>query len=309
MIVPARDAAGTIAATLEAIAGQRFDGSYEVIVVDNGSVDETAAIAQRLGVTVLRRRRGEGPAAARNAGAEAAAAPALAFTDGDCQPAPGWLQTGLHALQAADLVQGPVQPPPGVAAGPFDRTVWVRDEGLYETANLFVRREWWELAGGFCELLPSDGVSAPFGEDAWFGWRARRRGARTAYAADALVHHAVFPRRASAYVAERRRLERFPALVAQVPELRTQRLYARWFLNQRTAALDVALLGGLAGLATRRAAPAALAVAPYAALVLRASARWGARLGPRVAGASVAADLVGAAALVKGSWKWRTVVL
>jgi glycosyltransferase involved in cell wall biosynthesis len=309
VIVPARDAASTIGATLQALAEQQFGGDYDVIVVDNGSRDETADVARRAGVRVLQRQRGEGPAAARNAGAQDAQATVLAFTDADCLPAPGWLAAGVRALAGADLVQGPVSPPPGFAAGPFDRTVWVESEGLYETANLFVRREWWECVGGFRELLSSDSEQAPFGEDAWFGWRARRAGARSAFASDALVHHAVLPRPAREFVAERRRLEHFPALAARIPELRTERFYARWFLSKRTAALDAALLGTAASLIARRPALALAAAAPYAVLVAHGAAGWGSRLGPRVAAVSVAADLVGAAALVRGSWRCRTVVL
>jgi glycosyltransferase involved in cell wall biosynthesis len=309
VIVPARDAAATIPDTLAALSAQRFDRPYEVIVVDNGSRDETAQIARRAGVTVIERQRGEGPAAARNAGAEAAAAPMLAFTDADCRPTPGWLTAGVRALERADLVQGAVTPPVDASFGPFDRTVWVSDEGLYETANLFVRREWWRRVGGFRELFSDDGESAPFGEDAWFGWRARDAGARTAFAPDALVHHAVFPRHAGEFVLDRRRLDRFPALAARVPQLRDRRFFGRWFLSRRTAALDAALAGGAAAVLARRPSMAIAAAAPYAVVVASEAAGWGPRVGPRVALVSMAADLVGATALVRGSLRWRTLVL
>jgi len=109
VIVPARDAEQTLPRVLEAIAGQELDGGFELIVVDNGSLDATAQIAAEAeGVNVVvRRERGQGPGAARNAGAAAARGRVLAFLDSDCWPAPGWLSAGVLAteewvLHAAD---------------------------------------------------------------------------------------------------------------------------------------------------------------------------------------------------------------
>jgi hypothetical protein len=272
VIVPARDAEATLGATLDALAGQ----AAEVIVVDNGSRDGTAALAEARGVTVVRRERGEGPGAARNAGAARTTADALAFTDADCVPAPGWLDAGVRALADADLVQGRVAPAGPVARG--QHSVWVEGRtGLFETANLFVRRDWFERVGGFGPGIEAGG--RPFGEDVLFGWAAVRAGARTAFCADALVHHAVVP---GDELGEARRLEHFPELLRAVPELREQ-LFARAFLTRRTAAFDLAVLG----LLLRRP----LLTLPYLALRPRAS------------------DLVAAAALVRGSIRARTVVL
>src|ERR1700685_2556373 len=70
VIVPARNAARTLARTLSAISGQELDGGYEVLVVDDGSTDATAAIAAGMpGVTLLQQAP-VGPAPARNLGAE-----------------------------------------------------------------------------------------------------------------------------------------------------------------------------------------------------------------------------------------------
>ena len=311
VIVPARDAVATLGRTLAALRHQRFAGDFEVIVVDNGSLDATASLAKAALARprVLERPRGEGPAAARNAGVALARAAILAFTDADCEPSPGWLAAGVRALERADIVQGAVAPPPGADLGPFDRTVWVAGASLYETASLFVRRDWWERVGGFQELTPGAGKGAPFGEDAWFGWRVRRAGGRAAFCAEARVHHAVFERDACGFITERRRFARFPALAARIPELRRERFYAGSFLSRRTAALDTALLGCALAAAARRPALAVGAAIPYAALVASSAGRWGPRLGPRVAVAEIAADLVGAAALVRGSVAARSLLI
>ena len=73
VIVPARDAAETLPGTLDGLSRQAFDGRFEVIVVDNGSLDATARLAERSAIVtqVIRRQRGAGPGAARNAGVAA----------------------------------------------------------------------------------------------------------------------------------------------------------------------------------------------------------------------------------------------
>jgi glycosyltransferase involved in cell wall biosynthesis len=308
VIVPARDAAGTIGRALEALAAQDLDGPFEVVVVDDGSGDATVRIARAAAgpVRVLEEPR-RGTADARNSGAAAARAPVLAFTDADCFPAPGWLRAGLAALASADLVQGRVQPPPGEPLGPFDRTVWVDAErGFYETANLFVTRELFDRVGGFEDWLETGGEKL-LAEDVWFGWRCVRAGAGTRFAPDALVHHAIFPRGPLGYVGERLRLRYFPAIARKVPEFRRRTLFGRVLLSRRSAAFDAAVVGGVAAGAARSPLPL-LAAAPYGFMVARSALPWR-RRAPLVAAVGVAADAVGFGSLLFGSVRWRSPVL
>jgi glycosyltransferase involved in cell wall biosynthesis len=310
VIVPALNASATIARTLAALAAQDFGGGYEVVVVDDGSDDGTARIAEQwdgdVRVVVIRQDR-LGPAAARNAGVAAASGRLLAFTDADCYPAPGWLEAGVAALADADLVQGSVSPEPGVERGPWDRTLWVeRETGLFETANLFVRRSLFDSLGGF-EVWLEPEIGKPLGEDMWFGWRARRTGARSAFCEAALVHHAVFPRGPGGFLAERRRLRYFPAMAAQMPELREQFFFGRLFLARRSAAFDAAL-AGVAAAAVRRSWLPLAAGAPYARMLLR-EARPYRRRAPLVAAVRAAADALTLAELARGSVRARTPVL
>jgi len=70
VVIPARDEADRIQATVTAAAG--IGGVALVIVVDDGSSDATAAVAQRAGAVVTRHRRNRGKGAAMETGAEAA---------------------------------------------------------------------------------------------------------------------------------------------------------------------------------------------------------------------------------------------
>jgi glycosyltransferase involved in cell wall biosynthesis len=326
VVVPARNASATIGRTLAALAAQETTLTYEVLVVDSGSSDETVAIASSAEVVsqVLHNPGGE-PAGSRNLGVSHGNGRVLAFTDADCEPAPDWLAAGVRALERAEIVQGAVVPR-GVA-GPFDRTLGVSDEyGLYETANLFVRRDCFERIGGFepvlaldsGELVPGLAVGAglgtgtdtrPFGEDTWFVWRAKRAGARTGFATDAVVRHAVFPRSPGGFVAEAARVRYFPPLVALIPELRDEFLHRRWFLSPSSLRFDLAI-GGLAVTAlSRRRLPGLAAVVVYALPLAREARHMSGRERLRVPAARIATDVVTFASLVRGSHRARTLVL
>lgn len=324
VIIPARDAAPTLERTLQGLRAQQLDGPFEVIVVDDGSRDETAQIAAAFGpfVTLLRHETGQGPGAARNRGVSAAQAPVMAFTDADCFPTPTWLAEGLAAIVQADLVQGRVEPDPTVTRTPFDRTLWVEDHGgFYQTANLFLRREVFDGVGGFrdwalerprrwsVDRRRGRATRTPIGEDTLLAWSARRRGARSAYAPKAIVHHAVVAGNVLDDVADRWHWARdMPGLAHLVPELRDTTFFRRWFFNAWTAQFDLAVVGVLAAVATRRLVWGAAAL-PYARRLATEARRYNRRhLVPFIVGTPIteAATLAG---LLVGSVVWRCPVL
>ena len=83
VIVPVRDGEATLGASLASVL-ERADRLLEVIVVDDGSTDASAAVAEALGPPVrVLRQAGAGPAAARNAGVAAARGRLVGFLDAD----------------------------------------------------------------------------------------------------------------------------------------------------------------------------------------------------------------------------------
>jgi len=96
VIVPVWNGATEIGRCLDALQAQDYPQElYEVIVVDNGSVDGTRAIVESYqGVTLLIEP-APGSYKARNLGLAHARGDYLAFTDADCTPSKNWLRAGL----------------------------------------------------------------------------------------------------------------------------------------------------------------------------------------------------------------------
>ncbi|HEX4868580.1 MAG TPA: glycosyltransferase family A protein, partial [Acidimicrobiales bacterium] len=151
VVVPFRDRRPLLRDLLDGLAAQTWT-DVEVLLVDDGSTDGAPyeAAGRTIGgrpVTVLRHE-GRGAVSARQAGVAAARGRILAFTDSDCVPEPGWLAAGVAAIDAgADVVQGHTRP--ARRRAPLERSLWVEDEGLYPTCNVFYRRAAYEQAGGF----------------------------------------------------------------------------------------------------------------------------------------------------------------
>lgn len=113
VIIPALNSASTISHTLSSIFSNRSSKNlFEVLVIDNGSSDDTVQIAKKYPVKVHHcRRRGIG--SARNYGIRMARGDIVCFTDSDCVVESDWLETISDFFEQnpdADGVGGPVLP-------------------------------------------------------------------------------------------------------------------------------------------------------------------------------------------------------
>ncbi len=174
---------------------------FEVVIVDDGSSDETAEVLARevergdLDLRVIGREQNGGLAVSRQQGWHAARADLLAFTDDDCVPTPGWLAAGLAAAkrEPGAIIQGRTDPRAsdleriGPLARPFTRTLDIpRPDPHVQTCNVFYPREVLESVGG----LDTEGFARLAGDDADLAWRAIESGAQVSFADDARVEHA-----------------------------------------------------------------------------------------------------------------------
>jgi glycosyltransferase involved in cell wall biosynthesis len=96
VVIPAYNAAAFLAVTLESLQ-QQTTVPERVVVVDDGSTDDTAGIAERGGATVLRQER-KGPGAARNRGLAVAGSEFVAFLDADDWYVPDKLERSVEQL-------------------------------------------------------------------------------------------------------------------------------------------------------------------------------------------------------------------
>ena len=102
MVIPAFNAEKIISQVVEAVRGQDLSEELEVIVVDDGSTDQTATKAQQSGAVVVRQGN-RGPAGARNTGWRAAQGKIVLFTDSDCKPHRDWAKRLLAGFTTSEV--------------------------------------------------------------------------------------------------------------------------------------------------------------------------------------------------------------
>ncbi|MDP6670676.1 MAG: glycosyltransferase [archaeon] len=107
VIVPAYNAEKTMGKCLSALQAQTFK-DFEVIVIDDGSKDQTAEIAAGFKGVKLLKQKNAGPATARNNGAKQAKGKIIVFLDSDCVAEKNWLEEMLAPLENSEIagVQG-----------------------------------------------------------------------------------------------------------------------------------------------------------------------------------------------------------
>ena len=200
VVIPTRNRALVLERCLEALGRQEMDVSFtEIIVVDDGSTDDTAERVRRaaeqgkLSIRLLKGK-GRGPAAARNIGWRAASAPVVLFTDDDCEPAPRRNADLVELLEQNPALAGVGGKITKIREGVVPR--FVDDEGYLAhpgadgsadylvTANAAYRKAALQEVGGFNESFPCAG-----GEDPELSFRLRARGAKLAKIEGGVVFH------------------------------------------------------------------------------------------------------------------------
>ena len=205
-IIPHWNRADLLQSMLAQLPSQtrRFD---RVIVVDNGSTDNSVDIAERAGAHVIQLERNQGFAAAVNRGVAAAAGfDWLSILNNDVTLEPEWLESLMHAATAAnasfatgktlsasdhscidglwdEISRGAC--PLRCGAGALDDARWNRPRQIRMasmTASLFRR----EL---FQELGPLDGRFESYLEDVDFGLRCAKASRRGVYEPSAVAYH------------------------------------------------------------------------------------------------------------------------
>ena len=108
IIIPALNASKTVQACLTACVQQVLPATVqtEIILVDDGSTDNTAELAQAFDIRLLRHKAARGAAAARNTGIAAAQGEVILFTDADCVPRQNWVAEMLRPFTNPTVMGG-----------------------------------------------------------------------------------------------------------------------------------------------------------------------------------------------------------
>ena len=194
VVVCAYNAQTTLEECLSALERLTYP-RFEVIVIDDGSQDRTAAIARNHASVKLVSTGNAGLSQARNIGLAHAAGEIVAYTDADVAVDPDWLNYLIQPFLTSEVVGvgGPNVVPPDdpwiaqcVARAPGAPTHVMLDDRIAEHipgCNMAFRRE---------ALLAVDGFNPIFvraGDDVDLCWRLQARGWKLGYAPSALVWH------------------------------------------------------------------------------------------------------------------------
>jgi glucosyl-dolichyl phosphate glucuronosyltransferase len=213
VIVPTRNRSSHLHDCLGSLARQRSARSFEVIVVDNGSSDDTPRVVARWCREDPRFRAAHEPrpglSRAKNAGVEQARGELLLFTDDDAIVQDGWIDAYVDLFGSRDqevaMAGGPVIPvPEDLGSWPhwFDRAC-LPDLGLLDLGeqrslegfeyvwggNLAIRASAFDRFGRWDESLGRRADERGTFEDAEYQDRLRQAGGKVWFCPRAVVHH------------------------------------------------------------------------------------------------------------------------
>ncbi len=192
VVIPTYNRKELLLRCLEALAIQTFDRSeYEVIVVDDGSTDGTAAMLERARYPFQLssvRIEHSGPSTARNAGAAIASGNYLAFTEDDVTASPDWLAAAAQSLSLKNvaILEGrTLDETTGRSVRRFER-----DRVLsFIPCNLILERKAFQAVGGYDPAFFDAKTQLYFREDADLGFRLLEAGFSAAVDDQLVVLH------------------------------------------------------------------------------------------------------------------------
>src|SRR5215203_4679232 len=193
VVVCTYNGAKTLESCLESLARLDYP-DYEVIVVNDGSHDESAAIASRFDVQLITTKN-MGLSSARNTGAHAATGEIVAYMDDDAWADPHWLKYMVDSFESgSDAAVGGPNIPPGdgnvvadsvenAPGGPVHVLISDREAEHVPGCNMAFRREALLEIGGF------DTQFRTAGDDVDICWRILERGWTIGFNPGAVVTH------------------------------------------------------------------------------------------------------------------------
>jgi len=202
IVVPVYNYATHLRKTLLSLKQQSVN-DFEIIVVDDGSTDNSAEVARSLADRVIINKKNSGPAISRNKAIKQAKGEIIAFLDSDCIADKDWIRNIIDSLEdiRVDAVMGNTKIPkstfignsiselgfPGGANAGFENMWRVDKNGFTDhitSCNFAARKRIFDKFGLFDESFPLAG-----GEDPELSYRWSRRGVKIKYSPIIIVFH------------------------------------------------------------------------------------------------------------------------
>ncbi len=198
IVVPTYNRLSQLELALRSILNQNFD-DYEVIVVNDGSTDDTEQYLKSLATPKLKfiSQNNKGPAAARNAGIRLAQGKYIVFTDDDCTVPQNWLSNFKKVFESneVDIIGGAVRNSnkkniySDVSQHITNFFVeYLNREGgsspFLTSNNIAYRVDVLKKVGGFDERFKKAG-----GEERGLNWKILSTGSKSAYVSEIIVEH------------------------------------------------------------------------------------------------------------------------
>ena|ERR1035438_3441033 len=306
IIIPTFNGASRIGHCLDALLKQTAGRDVEILVVNDGSTDNTVDVATLYSGIRLISQANAGPAAARNRGASEARGAIILFTDDDCVPMPDWLDAMIE---------------------PFEDPEVVGAKGVYRTHQKrliarFVQIEYedrYRLMAGLDSIDFIDTYSAAFrrdrflemtgydtsfpvacAEDAELSYRMSARGWKMKFAPAAIVYH-THPETLSRYLKRKYKFTFWRMLaVRKNPSKAVKDSHTPQLMKLQLLFAPALLVAGAFDLAVRPAVPASslvlaaflLSTLPFALRAIRKDPVVG-LLSPALLAARSCAQLLG----------------
>jgi glycosyltransferase involved in cell wall biosynthesis len=196
VVMACRNSATTLTETLEAVARQHYPGWWEVVVVDNGSSDNTLEVARRFegrlpNLSVLRNPNPGYQARAQNYGIDRSKGEAVILLDSDDVVGEGYILHMAEAMRTAPFVGAKMDidllNPPGIRARrarlqEYRIDTYMGFQPAVVGAAMGARREALEAVRGFDDALPTQ-------HDLDLSWRLATAGYPATFVRDATLHY------------------------------------------------------------------------------------------------------------------------
>jgi glycosyltransferase involved in cell wall biosynthesis len=194
VVVPAYNAEKFIGKTIKALQEQTYK-DVEIIIVDDGSSDQTKSIIQTFQRIKYIFQPNAGPASARNRGGQEAQSNILFFTDSDCIPQKDWIEKMMTGFtdESIAVVCGSygIANPESVLAKCIHKEILYRHHHLvpdypkvFGSYNFAIRKNVFNQVGGF-----NTSYRFASGEDNDLSYKIIQAGLKIFFKKDALVDH------------------------------------------------------------------------------------------------------------------------